>query len=210
MLTASVAATPVDASASVSQSVTVNTRTQSITFTLPGTALQGTPLTLTASATSGLPVSFTSLTPAICTVSGNTATLVSAGTCTIQASQAGNNVYAAASLSRSVTVIAAFTITPNPPNETLYRGDIAAFLLQLQAASGFSANVTLSCSSQVSGSYCVDFPMTVSFHKGQALALSGIFFPPTTPPGTYTITFTGTSGTIKNSATATFTVRAKP
>jgi hypothetical protein len=52
--------------------------------------------------------------------------------------------------------------------------------------------------------------MTVSFHKGQALALSGIFFPPTTPPGTYTITFTGTSGTIKNSATATFTVRAKP
>jgi hypothetical protein len=192
----------------VTQSFTVSGKTQTITFKAISSQVQGTPLSLSATATSGLPVTFTSTTPAVCTVSGVTATLLSAGTCTVVASQAGNSTYAAATpVSESFTVIAAFTITPQPNSETVFAGNIAAFLLQLQAATGFNGNVTLSCASPVSGSYCVDFPMTVSFHQGQALALSGIFFPLNTPPGTYTITFTGVSGTIKNSATATFTVK---
>jgi hypothetical protein len=69
---------------------------QTITFNAIANQVKGTPLTLTASASSGLTVSFTSLTPSVCTVSGTSATLVNAGTCTIQASQAGNNLYAAA------------------------------------------------------------------------------------------------------------------
>lgn len=197
----------------VTQSITVIQATQTITFTkFPASQLQGTSLTLSAQATSNLPVSFTSLTPSICTVSGNVATLAYPGTCTIQASQAGNVVYAAAQpVSQQLTVIAAFTITPNPHSETIYRGDIAAFLLKLQAASGFTGNVKLSCSGGPAGSYCTDFPMTVSFNKkGIALALSGIYFPPSTKPGTYTLTFTGVSGAISNTATATFTVVAKP
>jgi hypothetical protein len=109
-----------------------------------------------------------------------------------------------------VTVIAAFTITPTPSSETIYRGDIAAFLLELKAASGFSGKVTLSCSGGPSGSYCADFPMTVSFSKGIALAIAGIYFPPTTAPGTHTLTFTGTSGSITDTASATFIVEAKP
>ncbi|HUA61137.1 MAG TPA: hypothetical protein VML19_20400, partial [Verrucomicrobiae bacterium] len=83
----------------VSQSFTVNAAPltpQTITFNNPGTQIAGTPLTLTASASSSLPVSFASTTTSICTVSGATATFVAAGTCTIQASQAGNSTYAAA------------------------------------------------------------------------------------------------------------------
>jgi hypothetical protein len=109
-----------------------------------------------------------------------------------------------------VTVIAAFTITPTPSRETIYRGDVAAFLLELKAASGFTGKVTLSCSGGPSGSYCADFPLTVSFNKGIALAISGVFFPAKTTPGTYTLTFTGTSGSIVDTASATFIVEAKP
>ena len=49
-----------------------------------------------ATASSGLPVSYSSLTPSVCSVNGTTVTMLTAGTCTIQASQAGNNIYAAA------------------------------------------------------------------------------------------------------------------
>jgi streptogramin lyase len=107
-----------------------------------------------------------------------------------------------------ITLITApFTITVLPPSETVYRGDIAAFLLKLQAARGFSGNVTLSCAGPA-GSYCVDFPMTVRFDNGVALAVSGIFFRPNTPAGTYTVTFTGVSGALTDTATATFIVQS--
>ena len=54
------------------------------------------PFTIVATASSGLPVSFAATTSSICTVSNSTVTLVAAGTCTVQASQAGNAIYAAA------------------------------------------------------------------------------------------------------------------
>ena len=207
VLTASVPANATYQSASAQQSVTVIQKTQTITFKLPASQLQGTPLTLTAMATSVLPVSFTSLTPAICTISGTTATLAHPGTCTIQASQAGNAIYAAApAVSESLTVIAAFTITPTPPSETVLVGTLGAFTLQLQQASGFTGKVTLSCAGPA-GSYCTNFPMTVSFLNGKALAVSAIFFPLNTPPGSYTVTFTGASGSITDTGTATFIVK---
>jgi sugar lactone lactonase YvrE len=70
---------------------------QTITFgTIPAQSANST-LALTATASSGLAVSFTSSNSAICTISGSTASLIAFGTCTIQASQAGSPVYAAAS-----------------------------------------------------------------------------------------------------------------
>jgi hypothetical protein len=53
-------------------------------------------------------VSFVSATTGVCTVSGMTATLVAAGTCTIRATQAGNSVYLAAT-----TVSQSFTVKAN-------------------------------------------------------------------------------------------------
>lgn len=70
---------------------------QTITFGALSNQVLGTPpFTLSASASSGLAVSFASTTPTVCTVSGTTAALVAVGTCTIQATQAGNADYAAA------------------------------------------------------------------------------------------------------------------
>ncbi len=65
----------------------------------------GTPLTLTATASSGLAVSYTSQTTSVCTVAGTTATFIVTGSCTIQATQAGNSAYAAATpVSQTFTV----------------------------------------------------------------------------------------------------------
>ena len=70
---------------------------QTITFASPGTqALGASAVPLSATASSGLAVSFASLTPSVCTVSGTALTLLSAGTCTVAASQPGDSVYAAA------------------------------------------------------------------------------------------------------------------
>jgi len=182
---------------------------QMITFNTIPSQVAGTSISLTASASSNLTVSFNSLTSTVCTISGSSAKLLMAGICTIQATQPGNGVYAAAvAVSQSFTVKAAanFTITPAPSAETVYRGVVGAFILKLQSVNGFNANVTLGCSGGPAGSYCADLPQTVKLN-GTALAISGILFPKNSTPGTYVITFTGVSGSLTNKATATFTVK---
>ena len=76
------------------QSVTIGKASQTITFAGPGNQTLGVPptnqITLSATATSGLAVSFAATPVGICTVSGATLTMVSAGSCTITASQAGD------------------------------------------------------------------------------------------------------------------------
>ena len=82
--------------ANVSRSFNVNIASQTINFPVIAAQNIGTTLTLTATASSGLTVSFSSTTPAICTVSGNSASLIAAGSCIVQASQPGNSEYSAA------------------------------------------------------------------------------------------------------------------
>ena len=87
------------AAPNVSQSFAVTNALQSQTITfgvLSNQTLGAAPFTVSATASSGLPVSFVSLTTAVCTASGTTVTLVTTGTCTIRASQAGNAAYAVA------------------------------------------------------------------------------------------------------------------
>ena len=83
---------------------------QTITFTNPGTQLVGTPYTAAPTATSALPVLLTSMSPSVCTVSGFVMTFLTAGTCNIIASQAGNVTYApATNVPQSFTVNAPVT-----------------------------------------------------------------------------------------------------
>jgi hypothetical protein len=193
----------------VSRSFTVTAASQTITFgAIPAQTVGGS-VSLSASATSGLTVSFSSLTTAVCTVSGITAKLLTTGTCSIQASQSGNADYlAAVSVKQNFTVSSAadFTITADPGSETAFRGILAAFLLEIQSVDGFKGDVKLGCSGGPEGAECADLPQTVSVN-GTAWAISGILFPASTTPGTYTITFTGTSGSVTASATAQFIVK---
>ena len=84
---------------------------QTITFAaLPGTRVDQGPVTLTARSSSPLPVAFASLTPAVCRIQGRTAALVTAGTCTVQASQSGDASYLAAPVVRRSFAVTAVPV----------------------------------------------------------------------------------------------------
>ena len=97
------------AAANVDQNFTVAKATQTITFSaLANKTFGSSPFTVNATTSSALAVTFSSLTGAVCTVSGSTVTLVAGGTCTIQATQAGNGNYnAAPNVNQTFTVTAA-------------------------------------------------------------------------------------------------------
>jgi hypothetical protein len=131
----------------VGQIIVVNNPTpQTIQFSAPASQAAGTTVALSATASSGLSVSFTSSTTSVCTISGATATLLVAGTCTIVASQSGNNVYGAATpVTRSFTVTAASapksqTITFNPIPSQVVGG---AFTVSATSSSGLPVTFSI-------------------------------------------------------------------
>jgi hypothetical protein len=139
----------------VTQSFQVTKLAQTITFgTLPSQPVNTPPFTVSATASSGLPVSFSASGASGCTVSGNTVTLVTTGTCSITATQAGNAAYAAAKAvtqSFQVTKIAqtiTFGTLPNQPVNT------PPFTVSATASSGLPVTFTASGASgcTVSGS----------------------------------------------------------
>jgi len=80
----------------VSQTFIVRRANQTIAWATIPSQTAGTTLTLTATTSSGLPVAYISLTPFVCTVSGNSASLRTDGDCIIAAYQAGDVEYAPA------------------------------------------------------------------------------------------------------------------
>jgi hypothetical protein len=141
----------------VTQSFQVNQagqKPQTITFTPPTGTKVGEPVTLSASASSGLPVSFASGTPAVCTVSGSTATPVAAGTCAITASQSGNASYAPA---RAVTQ--SFQVNPpGPVHPTGHKQQIITFDPPTQAKAGDPVALSASASSGLPVAFASDTP----------------------------------------------------
>ncbi|MFN7977449.1 MAG: fibronectin type III domain-containing protein [Vicinamibacterales bacterium] len=115
---------------------------QTTTFAQPSSYNFGTTPTLTASSSSGLTVSFTSSTTGVCTItSGGALTFVTAGTCTINADQAGNGgVAAAPQVTRSFTVNA---VAPGAPTiGTATRGDTAATIAFTAPTSNGGSTIT--------------------------------------------------------------------
>ena len=156
------AATPVSQSFQVTQQSLMS---QTIAFgALSNIALGSAPFTLSATASSGLPVSFASTTTSVCTVSGTTATLVAVGTCTIQATQAGNANYSAAMpVSQNFQVEAAtFTVTSNPPSATVTQGQSAMFALTVTPQGSYTSPIGFSCSGLPAAAACSFSPATVT------------------------------------------------
>ncbi|HZP64731.1 MAG TPA: Ig-like domain repeat protein, partial [Rudaea sp.] len=90
-----------NAAPQVQQSFTVGKGSQTISFTSTapvGAAVAGPTYTVTATATSGLAVTFTidATATSVCSISGSTVSFIGAGTCVIDANQAGNANYNAA------------------------------------------------------------------------------------------------------------------
>lgn len=91
--------------------------TQTITFNNPGAQNFATPPALSATSDSGLPPTFTSSTTGVCTITPlGVLTFVTAGTCTINADQAGNGSYLAApQVTRSFTVNPHLVVSGSAP-----------------------------------------------------------------------------------------------
>ena len=92
--------------------LTVNKANQTVTFGPIATQpFNASPVALTGTASSGLAVTYTSSTLGVCTISGASAAFLSAGTCTIVASQPGNANFNAA----TPNVTQTFTVTASAP-----------------------------------------------------------------------------------------------
>jgi hypothetical protein len=194
------------ASATVQYSVTP--ASQSISFGPLAAQLVGVMIPLNATATSGMAVGFQSLTPTVCSVSQSTATTLSPGTCTILATQSGSVDYNSANPVQVSFPVTGFNLTAEPTSETIKRGVLGVFLLEVKSVNGFAGNVNISCTGGPPDSVCGDFPQTVRVRaNGTTLALAGILFRPQDAEGTYTIAFTGVSGTDTSTAIAVFTVK---
>jgi len=167
---------------------------QTITFgALSDVNVGAAPFAISATASSGLAVSFASTAPSVCTVSGNTVTILGTGTCTINASQAGNADYLAApGVSQSFTV-ASLTVRGGP----LTSGNVAF---------SYSANVTATGGTPpytwaLVGGTLPDGGVTVSS--------SGAIMGTPKTPGTYTFTVQATDAA-GATALGTFTITIAP
>lgn len=164
-----------------------NAASQTISFSPATTGTVGTTVSLSATASSSLPVTFSTSTTSVCTVSGTTLTLLSAGTCTVNADQAGNSAFAAATpVSRQITVSpAAVVFASGFGNGTLSNGGIwenYAGWGQFQPStvnsdhSGFGGGGWTD--GLIEGGY-VYFGLTTSFQITEGYA--GLYMKPTTP-----------------------------
>ncbi len=104
---------------------------QTITFSLASPISYGvSPINLGATATSDLPVSYSSSNTSVATVSGNTLTIVGAGSVVITANQAGNTTYAAANAVTQTLIVnpIALTVTGAQVTDKYYDGTTSAVI----------------------------------------------------------------------------------
>lgn len=105
VITATDSSNPAYTASATAISITIDKLSQTIAFNTPGGLYLGPDVTLTASSSSALDVTLTSTTTDICTLSGTTLTPIKEGTCTIEATQAGDaNYLAATKVTQNITL----------------------------------------------------------------------------------------------------------
>ncbi|HUR56486.1 MAG TPA: tail fiber protein, partial [Opitutaceae bacterium] len=202
---------------------------QAITFNNPGAQNFGTSPTLTASASSGLTVTFSSSTSGVCTITaGGVLTFVTAGTCSINANQAGNAAFLAASqVSQSFAVNA---IAPGAPTIGVATGgDTQATVTFAAPASNGGAVITGYTATAIPGGATgtgatspitvtgltngVAYTFTVTATNSAGTGAPSAPSNSVTPKGTQTITFNnpgaqnfGTTPTLTASSTSALAV----
>jgi len=186
---------------------------QTIHFTSipPKLGLVGTTYAVSASASSGLPVNFAagSGSAGVCSVSGDTVSLVGAGMCTVTAGQGGNGIYLPApDVQQSFGVgspslsVQSITFTSTPPDSALVGG---TYNVSASTSSGLPATFSAGPSSEgvctVDGSLVsligqgactVDADQAGNAKYKPAPRVKQTFVVKPPPPGAQTITFVST------------------
>ncbi|MBL8515239.1 MAG: fibronectin type III domain-containing protein, partial [Betaproteobacteria bacterium] len=194
-------------------SIVINKAPQSITFPVQTTATRSyvfggtfliSPVATTSAA--GLTVTYDSNTTGVCThpgTSSTTVTMVSAGTCTIGANQAGNGNYnAAIETTRSVTINA---ILPQPPTIGAGVGGNAQAVINFTAPANTGGAAILDYTATCTDNAAVQPTRTATVASSPAtVTATGSPTPTITMSGTLPsgVVFTGGAGTATLSGTA--------
>jgi LPXTG-site transpeptidase (sortase) family protein len=144
-----------NAAPQVQQSFTVSKVSQTISFTsvAPGSAQIGGAYVPTATATSGLAVTLTidSSASAVCSISSGTVNFNANGICVIDANQAGNSTYSAATQVKQSFIVGvidqAITFTSTAPASATY-GDAATYKPTATSTSGLTVTITVDSSAR--------------------------------------------------------------
>jgi hypothetical protein len=137
------------------------------------------PFDVSAAASSGLPVSFSVGVTDDCTIDGTTVTITGAGTCTVTASQSGNNNYLAAEdVHRTFSIAAVIVLSPNS-------------LPDGQAGMPYSETITAN-----GGTSPYTFALTEgALPNGLTLSAAGVLSGTPIAGGNYSFTITATDST---------------
>jgi outer membrane protein OmpA-like peptidoglycan-associated protein len=151
-----------------SQSISLAKADQTITFSAPiGRPWSATAFAVTPTSSSGLNVSLASTTTSICTVSALDVTMVTVGSCSLTATQAGNDYFnAATSVSRSFTISqASQSITFAAPTDRPWSA--STFIVAPTASSDLAVTLTSSTTA-----VCTVSSFTVTMVKAGTCTLS--------------------------------------
>jgi uncharacterized protein YodC (DUF2158 family) len=159
-----------NAAPQVQQSFPVAKGDQTITFTSPapaGAKVGGPTYTVTATASSGLAVTFTidASAASVCSISGSTVSFIGAGTCVIDANQAGNGNYNAAPQAQQSFPVAKGdqTISFTSPAPAGAKVGGPTYTVTATATSGLAVTFTIDASASA---VCSISGSTVSFTAG--------------------------------------------
>jgi polygalacturonase/uncharacterized membrane protein len=193
-----------------SQTVTAGSGT---TYTTTVTAVNGFTGTVSLSV-SGLPSGATgSFNPTSVAGSGNSTLSVSSSSTTPAGTYTLTITGTSGSLTHSTTVTLVvnpaptpdFTISATPSSQTVTAGSGTTYTTSVTAVNGFTGTVSLSVSGLPSGASGSFNPTSVTGSGNSTLSVSTSS---STPAGTYTLTITGTSGSLTHSTTVTLVVNA--
>jgi len=156
-----------NAAPQVQQSFAVGKGSQTISFTSTapvGASVGGPTYTVTATATSGLAVTFTidATATSVCSISGSAVSFIGAGTCVIDANQAGNANYNPAPQAQQSFAVAkgsqTISFTSTAPSGATFGG--ATYTVTATATSGLAVTFTIDATAT---SVCSISGSTVSF-----------------------------------------------
>ena len=97
-----------------------------------------------------------------------------------------------------------FSLSVSPASQSVARGRAATYTVTLSPANGFSGSVALSATRLPAGASATFSPNPATTSSSLTVQTSS-----STPPGTYTLTITGTSGSLSHSTTASLQVKRK-
>ncbi len=147
-----------------SMSERIDFRPQTVTFSNPGTQMFGAaPITLAATASSGLPVTYQVISgPA--TVSSGQLTVTGAGSVTVEASQAGDTIYAAATPVLITFIVQDFSLPAILPALHVPVGQSATAAFTVTPAYGFAGTIAFTCTVPASMSHasCSATPVQIT------------------------------------------------